>query len=224
MLHHCNTLVNRDAWGLWAQHMTRYGQAMEAREEPHDPGYDDWFDEPEPPTETQSGVNRGVYEEAEEVWVLPEDEGARSGGGHEFVVGGRALTTAQLAIIAGSVLAVVFAILAAAGVFNGSKAPTPTVTPPPKKITSTAPPTTAASTNPSIEAPAQTLIPGDTGAQVKVLQRALKHLGFDPGAIDGDYGVTTKVAVERFQIAKGLSEDGEVGPETLNALQKALSG
>src|SRR5436190_796813 len=53
--------------------------AMEAQEH-HDPGYDDWFDEPEPPTETQSGVNRGVYEEAEEVWVLPEDEGAGSPG------------------------------------------------------------------------------------------------------------------------------------------------
>ena len=38
---------------------------------PNDPGYDDWFDEPEPPTETQSGANRGVYEDAEEVWVLP---------------------------------------------------------------------------------------------------------------------------------------------------------
>jgi Putative peptidoglycan binding domain len=198
---------------------------MEAREEPHDPGYDDWFDEPDPPTETQSGANRGVNEETEEVWVLPAAESARSGGGREIVIGGRTLTTTQLAIIAVSILAVVFAILAAAGIFNGGKAPTPTVTPPPKKITVTvATTTTAASTNPTIEAPAQTLGPGDTGAQVKVLQRALKHLGFDPGTPDGDYGVATKVAVERFQIAKGLSEDGVVGPETLNALQKALSG
>src|SRR5436853_5491633 len=106
---------------------------MEAREEPHDPRYDDWFDEPEPPTQTQSGANSGVYEEAEEVWVLPEDESARSGGGREIMIGGRALTVTQLAIIAGSVLAVIFAILAAAGVFNGSKVPTPTVTPRPKK-------------------------------------------------------------------------------------------
>ena len=196
---------------------------MEAREEPRDPGYDDWFDEPEPPTETQSGANRGVYEEADEVWVLPEDESARSGGGREIVIGGRALTTTQLAIIAGSILAVIFAILAAAGVFNGSKAPTPTVTPPAKKVTVTAPPTTAPST-PTIEAPAQTLNPGDTGTQVKVLQRALKHLGFDPGPIDGGYGVETKVAVEKFQSANGLGEDGLVGPATLNALEKALSG
>ena len=46
----------------------------------HDPGYDDWFDEPEPPTETQSGANRGVYEDDEEVWVLPEEEDAGSAG------------------------------------------------------------------------------------------------------------------------------------------------
>ena len=44
------------------------------------PGYDDWFDEPEPPTETQSGANRGVYEDAEEVWMLPEDEEAALAG------------------------------------------------------------------------------------------------------------------------------------------------
>jgi hypothetical protein len=44
---------------------------MEAREKPHGPGYDDWFDESELPTETQSGANRGVHEDAEEVWALP---------------------------------------------------------------------------------------------------------------------------------------------------------
>ena len=93
---------------------------MEAQEH-HDPGYDDWFDEPEPPTETQSGVNRGVYEEAEEVWVLPEDEDARSPGQRELVIAGRTLTMTQVAILALSLLAIFFAILAAAGVFNGSK-------------------------------------------------------------------------------------------------------
>jgi murein L,D-transpeptidase YcbB/YkuD len=36
--------------------------------------------------------------------------------------------------------------------------------------------------------------------------------------------VATKVAVERFQIAKGLAEDGVVGQQTLAALQKALAG
>ena len=50
---------------------------MEGREE-GDPGDDDWFDEPEPLTETQSGVGRGAYEDVEEVWALPGDEDARS--------------------------------------------------------------------------------------------------------------------------------------------------
>ena len=195
---------------------------MEAREEPRDPGYDDWFDEPEPPTETQSALPRGAYEDAEEVWVLPEDEHARSGGGHEIVIGGRTLTLTQVAIVAVSVLALFFGILAAFGVFNGGKAPTPTVAPPAKKP----PPqtTTAAVTTPTTEAPAQTLNPGDTGTQVKILQRALAKLGFDPGTPDGSYGPATKIAVEKFQVAKGLAEDGVVGPATLNAIQKALAG
>jgi peptidoglycan hydrolase-like protein with peptidoglycan-binding domain len=59
---------------------------------------------------------------------------------------------------------------------------------------------------------------------VKILQRALAALGFSPGTPDGDYGPSTQNAVERFQVAKGLAEDGVVGPATLAALQKALSG
>jgi hypothetical protein len=186
----------------------------------NDPGYDDWFDEPEPPSETQSGANRGVYEEAEEVWVLPEDEDARSPGQRELVIAGRTLTVTQVAIIALSLLAIFFAILAAAGVFNGSK-----TTPPPVTVQTTPPtqtlPTTPTHTTPAVEAPAQTLKPGDTGAQVTVLQKELAALHFSPGKPDGDYGPSTQNAVERFQIAKNLAEDGVVGPATLAALQKA---
>jgi hypothetical protein len=196
---------------------------MEAHEEPRDPGYDDWFDEPEPLTETQSGANRGVYEDVEEVWVLPEDEDMRSPGHRDIVIAGRTLTVTQVAIIALSVLAIFFAILAAAGVFNGNKAAAPPVTPPVKPVkpvkTNTNPVTT-----PSTQAPAQTLKPGDTGSQVKTLQRALATLGFSPGTPDGDYGPATQVAVEKFQVAKGLAEDGVVGPATLAALQRALAG
>jgi hypothetical protein len=195
---------------------------MEARKEPHDPGYDDWFDEPELPTETQSGVNRGVYEDADEVWVLPEDEEPRSGQ-REFVIGGRTLTVTQVAIIGLSVLAIFFAILAAAGVFNGSKAAAPPPAPVPKKITVTVQ-TTPAVKAPAAQAPSQPLKPGDTGSQVKTLQQALAALGYSAGKPDGDYGPSTQNAVERFQVAKGLNEDGVVGPATLAALQKALSG
>ena len=56
---------------------------------------------------------------------------------------------------------------------------------------------------------------------MKALQRTLATLGFSPGTPDGDYGPATQVAVERFQVAKGLAEDGIVGPATLAALQKA---
>jgi hypothetical protein len=193
-----------------------------AAHEHHDPGYDDWFDEPEAPTETQSDANRGVYEDAEEVWVLPEDEDASSPGQREVVIAGRTLTMTQVAIIALSLLAVLFAILAAVGVFSGNKAAVP-VTLPTTHIKKTHQTTTPAVTPPAVQAPAQTLKPGDTGSQVKVLQKALASLHFSPGTPDGDYGPSTQNAVERFQIAKGLAEDGVVGPATLAALQKALS-
>jgi hypothetical protein len=193
-------------------------------EAPHGPGYDDWFDEPEAPTETQSGANRAVYEDVEEVWVLPEEEEERSAGQREIVIAGRRLTVTQVAIIALSVLAIFFAILAAFGVFSGAKTAAPPVTSLPKPVTVTVPATTPANTTPSAQAPTTTLKPGDTGAQVKTLQQALTTLGFSPGTPDGDYGPATQVAVEKFQVAKGLAEDGVVGPATLAALQKALSG
>jgi hypothetical protein len=197
---------------------------MESREE-REPGYDDWFDEPQPLTETQSGVNRGVYDDdVEEVWVLPDDEGTYPRGRREIVIGGRTLTVTQAAIIAASVLALFFAILAAAGVFNGKKAAAPPVTTPapPRTVTVTTPSTTP--TAPATEAPSQTLSPGATGDQVKVLQRALTALGFSPGKADGDYGPSTQSAVQQFQAAHKLAADGVVGQQTLAALQQALSG
>jgi hypothetical protein len=194
---------------------------MESREE-RGPGYDDWFDEPEPLTETQSGVGR-AYDSVDEVWVLPEDDFAGPRRAREFVIGGRTLTTTQLAIIAASVLALFFAILAAAGVFNSKKAAAPPVTLP-KPVTVTVNTATTAVTPPTVQAPAQTLLPGATGSQVKILQRALASLGFSPGKADGDYGPSTQIAVEKFQVSKGLAEDGVVGQQTLAALQQALSG
>jgi len=201
-----------------------YGpQAMEGREE-GDPGYDDWFDEPEPPTDTQSGAGRAVHDGDDEVWVLPEDEQPRSGRRREFVVAGRTLTTTQVAIIAASVIALILAILAAAGAFSSSKPSAPPVVtspPPPKTTTAVSTPTV---TTPAVQAPDTTLSPGDTGSQVKTLQQALISLGYTLGKPDGDYGPATQAAVEKFQHDKGLAEDGVVGPETLAKLQQALSG
>ncbi len=75
-----------------------------------------------------------------------------------------------------------------------------------------------------MQPPTTTLKPGDTGSDVKTLQRALAALGFSPGKPDGNYGPTTKTAVQHFQTSKGLTSDGIVGPKTLLALQQALSG
>lgn len=68
-----------------------------------------------------------------------------------------------------------------------------------------------------------TLRPGDSGTEVQALQQALKTVGYDPGAIDGDYGPATQAAVVAFQTAEGLSADGVAGPETLTALAAALA-
>jgi hypothetical protein len=196
---------------------------MEGRDE-RDPGYDDWFDEPEPPTETQSGAGRAAHDGDDEVWVLPEEEQPRAGHRREFVVAGRTLTTTQVAIVAVSIVALILAILAAAGAFSSSKPAAPPVVTsrPPPTVPTTAATTTV--TTPTVQAPNTTLSPGDTGSQVKLLQQALNSLGYSVGKPDGDYGPATQIAVEKFQVAKGLAEDGVVGPATLAKLQQSLSG
>jgi putative peptidoglycan binding protein len=188
-----------------------------------DPGYDDWFDEPEPPSETQTATGRGVYDGDEEVWVVPEEEDTRKrDGGGGIVIGGRRLTNAQAAIIGVSIIAILLAILAAAGVFDSGPAPVPTVTTQQHTVTHSTPTTTT--TAATTQAPDQTLEPGDTGAQVTKLQVALNSLGYSVGKPDGVYGPATQTAVEQFQAANNLATDGVVGPRTLAALQQALSG
>lgn len=65
---------------------------------------------------------------------------------------------------------------------------------------------------------------GKTGDDVKELQTMLISLDYDCGVwgADGEFGDATELAVERFQTARGCMVDGEVGPETLAALKKAL--
>ncbi|MDA3616382.1 CHAP domain-containing protein [Polluticaenibacter yanchengensis] len=61
-------------------------------------------------------------------------------------------------------------------------------------------------------------------AIVKALQQSLKDLGIDPGAIDGDFGKTTKSAVQYFQSTNvdengnPLVADGVVGAITWQVL------
>lgn len=65
---------------------------------------------------------------------------------------------------------------------------------------------------------------GMDGDDVKELQTCLIGLDYDCGAwgADGEFGDATEQAVERFQTAHGCMVDGEVGPETLAALEKAM--
>jgi hypothetical protein len=53
---------------------------------------------------------------------------------------------------------------------------------------------------------------------VTYLQQLLGQAGYDPGAIDGDFGNGTLRAVQAFQGDNGLAADGVVGPATWAAL------
>jgi len=63
---------------------------------------------------------------------------------------------------------------------------------------------------------------GDSGEDVKQLQRDLKKLGYYNSSIDGYFGPKTRQAVMAFQADQGLVVDGIVGPYTYFVLLKAL--
>jgi peptidoglycan hydrolase-like protein with peptidoglycan-binding domain len=59
---------------------------------------------------------------------------------------------------------------------------------------------------------------GDKGPAVRRLQQRLRGDGYNPGAIDGIFGLQTERAVRQFQRANNLYVDGVAGRETLTAL------
>ena len=61
---------------------------------------------------------------------------------------------------------------------------------------------------------------GSRGEDVKVLQRALRSIGYDL-VIDGIFGRITLECVKSFQGTHGLTRDGIVGPLTWAALEEA---
>lgn len=59
---------------------------------------------------------------------------------------------------------------------------------------------------------------GSAGPRVTALQQRLQQRGFDPGAIDGQFGAATDAAVRAFQQSVGLQVNGDAGPNTIAAL------
>ncbi|MBM3562447.1 MAG: peptidoglycan-binding protein [Alphaproteobacteria bacterium] len=69
-----------------------------------------------------------------------------------------------------------------------------------------------------------TIKKGSHGDAVKLAQTRLKQRGYDPGAIDGDFGQKTEAAVKAYQtdrhppkpltLSFPLAVDGVVGPKT----------
>jgi peptidoglycan hydrolase-like protein with peptidoglycan-binding domain len=127
-----------------------------------------------------------------------------------------------LKIGAGALLFVILLIgwLSLKGVFNSSTPTQATTTT--QVATTPITPTTTAAAAPTVPIPTAPLKPGDTGAQVTALQRALAQLGYTVGTVDGDYGTATKTAVEQFQTASKLTPDGLFGTATRAAVIAAL--
>ncbi len=64
-----------------------------------------------------------------------------------------------------------------------------------------------------------TLEYGDKGDRVKILQQALKDLGYDISKVDGVFGTGTKTAVKAFQTRHSLTVDGKAGKKTLQKVE-----
>lgn len=67
---------------------------------------------------------------------------------------------------------------------------------------------------------------GMTGADVKAMQQGLIKAGYSCGSCgaDGKFGADTEKALERFQADHGLEVDGQYGPISKAALEKADAG
>jgi len=200
---------------------------MAGRDTGHEKELDDWFDEPDTSGALEERSARLGRSRQSQPPTRPGVEDWTSAGstpssGEPLRI--PAVLRRRRVLAAAALIFIVCLLggLAAAGVFSGSHgttSPAETSTPA-APTTTTTPQVTHA--QPTVAAPPTTLKPGDQGAAVKLLQRALAHLGYPPGAIDGQYGPSTTQAVSRFQRAQALTADGVLGPDTLRALSRAL--
>ncbi len=171
---------------------------------------DDWFEDVELEPERRRPGER------DDDWFHEEDRPPSRGA--PLRLDRRVLLVAAIAI------ALLLGALAAAGVFSGGSSTSEPVTPTTSTTPTTAPATTTTPPAQTVTPPTVALKPGDTGAQVRLLQRELQSLGFSTGKVDGQYGPATEAAVKKFQAAHNLKDDGVVGPATLAALAKAARG
>lgn len=75
-----------------------------------------------------------------------------------------------------------------------------------------------AQSNYPVATSAATLQYGDNGERVRLLQDALKQLGYSVGTVDGQFGLLTRGAVIAFQRSQGITADGLAGARTLELL------
>jgi hypothetical protein len=171
---------------------------------------DDWF----------SGSDLGVplaRSPVEDDWL---EEDLSPGSLRSFDLS--SLANRRVLVSAAVVVVLLFSVLFAVGAFSGGGAPRAKV--PLVTTTASAPvKTTTPVVRSTVAIPAGTLKPGATGAQVTLLQRALKSVGFSAGAPDGNYGPATTRAVTAFQRTNGLTADGIFGPKTLQGLTRAVA-
>ena len=70
----------------------------------------------------------------------------------------------------------------------------------------------------------RTLKRGSRGSDVMEIQSLLAKMGYNPGPIDGIFGLLTEEAIRQFQRNYGLTADGIIGPNTHKVLQRFLLG
>ena len=115
-------------------------------------------------------------------------------------------------------------LVLAAGAFallrdEGEKDPAPSAT-----STEAAPASNETEARPSIQLSERQIVrPGESGQQVRRLQRALNALGYNVGPPDGVFGRRTVTQLRRFQRDANLTPDGVAGRKTLRALNGALA-
>jgi hypothetical protein len=181
-----------------------------ADRDPRSPDPDDWF------AGDERAPSRRARPATADDWIAEEPRSRAHAQRLAELLPGR------WAPIAAGAAVLVIALIAWFAFSGGGSKPTQTATTN-EVITNPATTPTTTPTAPSVPAPTTTLKPGDTGTQVKRLQRALASLGYTIGKVDGDYGMATKTALAQFQTSQKLTADGVFGPATRAALIKALS-